>query len=99
VLTPGASIQASDEFAVSDVAIRSTPIEDLYIMPVDWQEITLPDASQVIQVSLVFKLNPLILWIWIGGAIVLLGGLISFWPSMRPSPQAGENAGTKAAGE
>jgi cytochrome c-type biogenesis protein CcmF len=30
-----------------------------------------------------FEINPMVSWIWIGGLIVLLGGIIAAWPSRR----------------
>jgi cytochrome c biogenesis factor len=27
--------------------------------------------------------NPLVIWIWIGGGIFLFGGLIAFWPGRK----------------
>ncbi len=30
-----------------------------------------------------FEVSPLVMWIWIGGAIVFLGGLIALWPAPR----------------
>jgi cytochrome c-type biogenesis protein CcmF len=43
-----------------------------------------------------FFLNPGVLWLWVGGAIVALGGLLAMWPSRRrslpaaPAPEARE---------
>jgi cytochrome c-type biogenesis protein CcmF len=30
-----------------------------------------------------FEVNPLVTWIWIGGLVVLLGGILAAWPSPR----------------
>jgi cytochrome c-type biogenesis protein CcmF len=99
VLSPGTSLGIADESPVGEVAIRSTFFEDLYIMPVDWQQVALADNTQTIQVSLIARLNPFIMWIWIGGIILLLGGLIAFWPSMRLPQRAGNNIETDAGGQ
>jgi len=63
---------ASYDQWVSEVAIRSTPAEDLYIILGDWGH----DGSATIKVLV----NPLVAWIWIGGGLFMLGGLIAFWP-------------------
>jgi cytochrome c-type biogenesis protein CcmF len=62
---------------VTEVAIRSTAKEDLYVILINWD-----------QDSTTFKVlvNPLVGWIWIGGGVFLLGGLIAFWPERRTSP-------------
>jgi cytochrome c-type biogenesis protein CcmF len=30
-----------------------------------------------------FEVNPMVTWIWLGGLIVLLGGLLAGWPTPR----------------
>ena len=60
---------------VTEVAIRSTLREDLYVILVGWNE----DGTTVFKVLV----NPLVNWIWIGGGVFLLGGLIAFWPNRR----------------
>ena len=31
--------------------------------------------------------NPLVVWIWIGGAIVGIGSTFAIWPERRPAPR------------
>jgi cytochrome c-type biogenesis protein CcmF len=66
---------------VTEVAIRSTPVEDLYVILIGW------DADQ----SAAFKVlvNPLVMWIWIGGGVLMVGGLIAFWPGRRRAASTG----------
>ena len=52
--------------------IRSTPFEDLYVIPRDF----LDDG----RVSLGISINPLAMWLWIAGPIFLLGTVIALWP-------------------
>ena len=33
--------------------------------------------------------NPLVIWVWIGGAIMALGGLIVMWPQAERKKQSG----------
>ncbi len=81
---------------VSEVAIRSTPAEDLYLILAGWDTVTLTDDSQVLQVAIIAKVNPLILWMWIGGYIFLAGGLLTFWPGKK---EVVEKAGPPAASD
>ena len=63
--------------ATTSVAIRTTPLEDLYVVLNNW------DATSV---SLLLVVNPLVVWIWIGGLIVLLGTIFAMWPRPLPRP-------------
>ncbi len=71
-LAPEKYLQQNYEQAVTEVAVRSTIVEDLYVILVSWDQ----------EVNTTFKVlvNPLVMWIWIGGGVLALGGLIAFWP-------------------
>jgi len=58
---------------VSEVAIRSTLTEDLYVAMAGISA----DGSAV---TFRVLLNPLMAWLWIGGVVLLAGTLIAFWP-------------------
>ena len=53
-------------------AIKSSPVEDLYIIPSDFIEND--------KMKLIISINPLVWWMWLGGPIFILGTLISLWP-------------------
>lgn len=55
----------------TDVAIRSTLKEDLYIVLNGWEE----DRRATLQV----KVNPLVKWIWVGTVVIFLGTLLAIW--------------------
>jgi cytochrome c-type biogenesis protein CcmF len=57
-------------------AIRSTPVEDLYVLFSEVQ----PDGQ-----SAAFRLlvNPLVVWMWISGPVLLLGTVIALWPARQ----------------
>jgi cytochrome c-type biogenesis protein CcmF len=56
-------------------AIRSTPADDLYIVLVDWEGIsTLQTPFKVYD-------NPLVVWLWIGSFIFIIGTLVAAWPT------------------
>jgi cytochrome c-type biogenesis protein CcmF len=59
------------------VAIRTTAIEDLYVVLVGWE----PDGSA----SFLLFVNPLVVWLWAGGAVALLGAFIAIWPHPVPA--------------
>jgi hypothetical protein len=61
---------------VTEVGIRSNLVEDLYIILQGWSESGSTADFKIM-------VNPLVSWIWIGGGIFLLGGLITFWPVRR----------------
>ena len=63
--------------ATTSVAIRTNALEDLYIVLTTW------DSKGA---TLLLVVNPLVVWLWIGGVIVLLGTIFTMWP--RPVPEA-----------
>lgn len=56
----------------SHVAIRTTAVEDIYVFLAAY------DSTQA---TFVVFINPLVVWIWLGGGVFLLGTLIAFWPA------------------
>jgi cytochrome c-type biogenesis protein CcmF len=63
----------------SEVAIRSTWRDDVYLTLAGWQA-----GITAIQV----KVNPMVLWLWIGGVVMVLGGLFCMLPPLLPKPHA-----------
>ncbi len=53
---------------------RSTLEDDFYILLVDWEEISTSSAT--------FKVyhNPLVMWMWIGSWVFIVGTLVAAWP-------------------
>ncbi|MFC1926388.1 heme lyase CcmF/NrfE family subunit [Chloroflexota bacterium] len=58
---------------ISEVAIRTTATEDLFVS-LAWTSFDLENTLATIRVLV----NPLIVWIWVGGGLLLLGGVVSF---------------------
>ncbi len=54
--------------------VRSTMLDDLYVILVDWQPISTRMAT--------FKVynNPLVNWLWTGSLVLIFGALIAVWP-------------------
>jgi cytochrome c-type biogenesis protein CcmF len=75
-LTPEKYFHYQYEQPVTEAAVRSNLLEDVYVSLL---EVTDDD-------SVIFKVivNPLVSWVWIGGAVAVGGGLIAFWPERRP---------------
>jgi cytochrome c-type biogenesis protein CcmF len=59
------------------VAIRTTLREDLYLVLAGWE----PDGAA----SFLIFVNPLVVWIWTGGLVVLFGSFVALWPDRVPS--------------
>jgi cytochrome c-type biogenesis protein CcmF len=64
------------------VAIDSTLRDDLYVFVQGWDDKGVAEFNVFV--------NPLIQWLWIGGAIYVVGGLIAFAPVRAPAPQRRE---------
>ena len=68
-----------DTFA--EVVVRTTPAEDLFLSLV-WTSFDQDDKSVTIRAMV----NPLVVWIWLGGGFLLLGGVIAFSPETKHLP-------------
>jgi len=66
----------SSPTAIATPAVRTSLGEDLYVT------LLASDATSG-AVTLHLFVNPLVAWIWIGGAIVGLGSVFSIWPERR----------------
>ncbi len=67
--------------AIATPAVRTSLGEDLYV--------TLLASDPATQaVTLHLFVNPLVVWIWIGGVIVGIGSAFAIWPERRPAVQA-----------
>ena len=71
-MRPKRSFYPGFNMASTRAAIRSTPIEDFYVVPSE----NMPDGS----VGFRIMINPLIWWMWVAGPFVILGTLVSLWP-------------------
>ena len=66
----------SSPTAIATPAVRTSLGEDLYVT------LLASDAASG-AVTLHLFVNPLVVWIWIGGAIVGLGAIFAMWPERR----------------
>jgi cytochrome c-type biogenesis protein CcmF len=60
----------------TSVGIRTTPADDLYVVLAGWEA----DGSA----SFILFVNPLVIWIWLGGIVAAAGALVAMWPQPRP---------------
>jgi cytochrome c-type biogenesis protein CcmF len=67
--------------AVTIPGIHSTLKDDLYVVLVDWEPINSSQAT--------FKIyrNRMVNWLWIGGVLLLLSGMMVIWPDTRKNRQ------------
>ncbi len=79
VIHPGKSVWARDnKNPTSEIVIRSTPFEDLYVVLSDWT----PDNSVA---TLLLFVNPMVTWLWFGAIIVVIGTVVTAWPHSQTS--------------
>jgi cytochrome c-type biogenesis protein CcmF len=55
-------------------AIRSTLADDLYIILVNWEDVS------ALQTPFRVYHNPLVIWLWIGSFVFVFGTLVAAWP-------------------
>ena len=56
----------------SQIAIRTTMKEDLYVLLAAWD-------SQA--ATFLMFVNPLVMWLWVGGVVFLIGTAVALWPA------------------
>jgi cytochrome c-type biogenesis protein CcmF len=70
---------------MTEVGIRSTPVEDLYIIlsAIDNLNGALSEEASDQGIDLQVLVKPLIGWIWFGTLILAVGSLLALWPSVE----------------
>ncbi|MGH9392998.1 MAG: cytochrome c-type biogenesis CcmF C-terminal domain-containing protein, partial [Terriglobales bacterium] len=91
-LYPSRRFYKASSQAQSMVAIRSRPLEDLYLVYAG-------DDPNTQQPILHAYLNPLVMWIWIGTLVVVFGTLLALLPGRKPEGEAAARAAPVAAEE
>ena len=71
-ISPNRAFYPNHNMASTRAAIRSTPVEDFYVVPSE----NLPDGD----VGFRLLVNPLIWWMWVAGPVMILGTIIALWP-------------------
>lgn len=57
----------------SEVGLRMTPAEDVYVILNGWE-------SNGSSATFTIYINPLTMWMWVGGLLIVLGTVVSVWP-------------------
>ena len=73
-LKPQKNFYRHPEQPTTEVAIHSTPIEDLYVIFAGF------DGDMG---TFRVLINPLVMWLWIGGWVMVVGTVIAIWPDRR----------------
>jgi cytochrome c-type biogenesis protein CcmF len=74
----------------TEVGIRSGLQEDLYIV--------FAGAVQGTEEAVYrFTINPLVWWVWFGGVVLIVGGLVTMWPGTPAAPGPRLSAGPREA--
>jgi cytochrome c-type biogenesis protein CcmF len=82
---PGRNLYANfQNQPTSDISITTHGLRDLYVFLADWN-----GASSI---TIRVFVNPLVPLIWLGGVLMLLGGLLCWWPERRRTPALVESA-------
>ncbi len=74
-ISPNRFFYKKSDQPVTEAAIRTSLRDDLYVLLAGWD-----DKGE--SVTLKVFINPLVIWIWIGGLLLLIGTLISAWPTV-----------------
>ncbi|HET7265778.1 MAG TPA: heme lyase CcmF/NrfE family subunit [bacterium] len=77
-LTAARNLYLNGRDSTSEVALRSTPRDDLYITLVGWAA----DGRATLRLLV----NPLVMWMWAGGLVLSVGAIIAMLPEARPGP-------------
>ena len=72
---PERNLHSNVQGAVTEVALRSNLKEDLYVILASLDA----DGLAAFQVLI----NPLVIWLWIGGLVMIVGTLIAAWPPKK----------------
>ena len=78
IMRPLRAFYPEFRIAATRGAIRSTPIEDFYIVPSEFND----DGSAVFRVLV----NPMVWWMWASGPVVFLGVVVTLLPLRQPAP-------------
>ncbi len=76
-LVPERNFHWNTEQWVTEVAIRTSLKEDLYV--------SLASMTQEGSATFQVLINPLVVWLWIGGGLMLLGAAVAMWPEDKGS--------------
>ncbi len=92
LLRPQRRFYERSDRSTSEVALRSDGVRDVYVLLAGYR----PDGGQA---AFQVRINPLVLWIWIGGIVMTAGALFGLMPRVLRHPVVGERGGGGRAEE
>jgi len=75
----------------SEVGLRMTLVEDVYVVLNGW-------GDQGATATFTIYINPLTMWMWLGGFFLTFGVLIAIWPHPAPRSQTNPQPAYASAG-
>jgi cytochrome c-type biogenesis protein CcmF len=93
VLSPALKFFPNQQSPVGRAVHHSTFSEDLYLILSGFSELEKNRATLKVLV------RPLVVWIWLGGAVIALGTLVAIWPMKRRKAAGAEEAVSELAAE
>jgi cytochrome c-type biogenesis protein CcmF len=75
-VTPSLNFYPASSDPIGTPSIKYGALKDLYTSVIGFQ-------GEGEQATFRFFLNPGVMWLWVGGAIMALGGLLAAWPGRR----------------
>ena len=79
------------DMPTSEIGLRMSMLEDVYVVLNGWNT-----ESQA--ATFTIYINPLTLWLWLGGIVLVLGVLLAIWPHPSQRPQTNPQSAYAAAG-
>ena len=76
-MSPSLNLYPSASEPIGTPSIRTSPLRDLYASVVGVEQ-------EGERATFRFFLNPGVTWLWVGGAVMVIGGLLAVWPTRRP---------------
>jgi cytochrome c-type biogenesis protein CcmF len=86
--------EKTPDMPTSEVGLRMTLLEDVYAVLNGWDN----SGQSAPNATFTLYINPLTVWMWIGGVVLVLGTLIASWPHPRQRRAEGVQAVAYAAG-
>jgi cytochrome c-type biogenesis protein CcmF len=80
-LHPGQRLYPGSNSPFASVAVRYGLLRDFYVILGSFDR-----EGQWVQIKA--QVHPMVAWIWLGGAVVLLGGALALWPAGRRAAAA-----------
>jgi cytochrome c-type biogenesis protein CcmF len=82
VLTPALKFFPGQQSPIGRAVLRMGWTEDLYLILSGFSEVQASRATVKVLV------RPLVMWIWVGGGVMVAGTLLALWPARRPVREA-----------